>query len=104
MLALLNDTVGVMAAGRYYDPATEIGMIIGTGTNACYVEKVGACTPCCLPIHWPAMDMEAKRIRGGCLTQLGMVLCWLSMKLCLVAHVRMLVPLASPSARCRWAA
>lgn len=42
MTALLNDTVGVMAAGRYYDPATEIGMIIGTGTNACYVEKVGA--------------------------------------------------------------
>jgi hexokinase len=40
--ALLNDTVGVMAAGRYYDPATEIGMIIGTGTNACYVEKVRA--------------------------------------------------------------
>jgi hexokinase len=41
--AVLNDTVGVMAAGRYYDPDTEVGMIMGTGTNACYVEKVRCC-------------------------------------------------------------
>ncbi|KAG2425714.1 hypothetical protein HXX76_013556 [Chlamydomonas incerta] len=36
--ALLNDTVGVLAAQRYLDHTTDIGVIIGTGTNACYVE------------------------------------------------------------------
>ncbi|GLI62661.1 hypothetical protein VaNZ11_005336, partial [Volvox africanus] len=40
--ALLNDTVGVLAAQRYLDSDTEIGVIIGTGTNACYVERLAA--------------------------------------------------------------
>ncbi|GIL69534.1 hypothetical protein Vretimale_13553 [Volvox reticuliferus] len=40
--ALLNDTVGVLAAQRYLDSDTEIGVIIGTGTNACYVERLTA--------------------------------------------------------------
>ncbi len=28
---LVNDTISVMAAARYLDPATEIGIILGTG-------------------------------------------------------------------------
>lgn len=40
--ALLNDTVGVLAAQRYLDSDTEVGVIIGTGTNACYVEWLAA--------------------------------------------------------------
>jgi hypothetical protein len=39
--AIINDSVGVLAAARYEDEATEIGIILGTGTNACIVEKVG---------------------------------------------------------------
>lgn len=35
---LINDTLGVMAAGRYVHPDAMIGIILGTGTNACYVE------------------------------------------------------------------
>ncbi|CAF5052414.1 unnamed protein product, partial [Rotaria sp. Silwood1] len=39
-----NDTVGTLMACAYKDPSTAIGLILGTGTNACYIEdldKVG---------------------------------------------------------------
>ncbi|CAF1168812.1 unnamed protein product [Adineta steineri] len=39
-VALVNDTVGTLMACAYKDPYTEIGLILGTGTNACYVEKL----------------------------------------------------------------
>lgn len=40
--ALCNDTVGLLCAARYTDPRAELGVILGTGTNACYVEKAPA--------------------------------------------------------------
>nr|AAQ72423.1 hexokinase PpHxk1 [Physcomitrium patens]AAQ72424.1 hexokinase PpHxk1 [Physcomitrium patens] len=41
--ALVNDTVGTLAGGRFnFDEETMIGCIIGTGTNACYVERADA--------------------------------------------------------------
>ncbi|MCX5680412.1 MAG: hexokinase [Candidatus Omnitrophica bacterium] len=36
--ALINDTVGTLAAKSYEDKNCNIGVIIGTGTNACYAE------------------------------------------------------------------
>lgn len=36
--ALANDTVGTMVTRRYEDRNCDVGVIIGTGTNACYVE------------------------------------------------------------------
>lgn len=36
--ALINDTVGTLAARSYGDKNCDIGVIIGTGTNACYAE------------------------------------------------------------------
>ncbi|CAF1128589.1 unnamed protein product [Adineta ricciae] len=39
-VALVNDTVGTLMACAYKDPNTAIGLILGTGTNACYVEKL----------------------------------------------------------------
>lgn len=36
---LLNDAVGTFAGGRYEDEDVMMGVIMGTGTNACYVEK-----------------------------------------------------------------
>eukprot|EP01025_Chloroclados_australasicus_P064934 TRINITY_DN876_c0_g1_i1.p2 TRINITY_DN876_c0_g1~~TRINITY_DN876_c0_g1_i1.p2 ORF type:complete len:379 (+),score=54.61 TRINITY_DN876_c0_g1_i1:124-1260(+) len=42
--SLLNDTVGVLAAEKYSDVDAKVGLIIGTGCNACYVEKVGNVT------------------------------------------------------------
>mmetsp|Transcript_27372 Transcript_27372/g.69046 ORF Transcript_27372/g.69046 Transcript_27372/m.69046 type:complete len:507 (+) Transcript_27372:44-1564(+) len=38
--ALVNDTPGTMLAGAYTDPSVCAGLILGTGTNMCYMEKV----------------------------------------------------------------
>ena len=38
--ALLNDTVGTLACGRYSSPDVTMGIILGTGTNCCYIEQV----------------------------------------------------------------
>nr|XP_033799117.1 hexokinase HKDC1-like isoform X1 [Geotrypetes seraphini] len=40
VLALVNDTVGTMMACGYDDQHCEVGIIIGTGTNACYMEEM----------------------------------------------------------------
>uniref|UniRef100_A0ACD5U6C9 Uncharacterized protein n=1 Tax=Avena sativa TaxID=4498 RepID=A0ACD5U6C9_AVESA len=37
--ALINDTVGTLAAGSYNDADTVVGVILGTGSNAAYLEK-----------------------------------------------------------------
>uniref|UniRef100_A0A7C9A8B4 Phosphotransferase n=1 Tax=Opuntia streptacantha TaxID=393608 RepID=A0A7C9A8B4_OPUST len=37
--ALLNDTVGTLAGGRFYDSNVVAAVILGTGMNAAYVEK-----------------------------------------------------------------
>ncbi len=38
--ALANDTVGTLEAKSYEDPDCDVGIIFGTGTNACYREKI----------------------------------------------------------------
>nr|XP_034960859.1 hexokinase-3 [Zootoca vivipara] len=40
VVAIVNDTVGTMMACAYVDPNCEIGLIVGTGTNACYMEEM----------------------------------------------------------------
>nr|BAE26802.1 unnamed protein product [Mus musculus] len=40
ILALVDDTVGTMMTCAYDDPNCEVGVIIGTGTNACYMEDM----------------------------------------------------------------
>ncbi len=40
VVALANDTVGTMLTRCYEDPQCEMGVILGTGTNACYAEKL----------------------------------------------------------------
>ncbi|KAK9136459.1 hypothetical protein Syun_015789 [Stephania yunnanensis] len=40
--ALVNDTVGTLAGARYWDDDVMIAVILGTGTNACYVERTDA--------------------------------------------------------------
>lgn len=40
VLALVNDTVGTMMTCGYDDQRCEVGVIIGTGTNACYMEEL----------------------------------------------------------------
>lgn len=38
--SLINDTVGTLVTKRYSDPDCDLGVIFGTGTNACYPEKI----------------------------------------------------------------
>jgi len=38
--ALLNDTTGCLMSCAWQHPECKIGLIIGTGTNACYIEHV----------------------------------------------------------------
>ncbi|KAJ6412021.1 hypothetical protein OIU84_005152 [Salix udensis] len=42
--ALVNDTVGTLAGARYWDDDVLVAVILGTGTNACYVERTD-CIP-----------------------------------------------------------
>ncbi|POO01113.1 Hexokinase [Trema orientale] len=44
--ALVNDTVGTLALGHYHDADTVAAVIIGTGTNACYLERTDAIIKC----------------------------------------------------------
>ena len=37
--AILNDTTGTLVRGAYDDPATRIGLILGTGCNGSYIER-----------------------------------------------------------------
>ncbi|XP_017018685.1 hexokinase type 2 [Drosophila kikkawai] len=39
VVALINDTVGTLLSTAYFNNNCRIGLIVGTGTNACYVEK-----------------------------------------------------------------
>ena len=45
--AILNDTTGCLVAAAYKRPDTAIGVIIGTGTNASYVEDIREGHRCC---------------------------------------------------------
>ena len=38
--ALINDTVGTFVAHAYADPRTRLAIVLGTGTNACYLEPI----------------------------------------------------------------
>ncbi|XP_043539082.1 hexokinase-1-like [Chiloscyllium plagiosum] len=40
VLSIVNDTVGTMMTCAFDDPYCEIGVVIGTGTNACYMEEL----------------------------------------------------------------
>lgn len=40
IVAVVNDTVGTMMTCAYEDPLCEVGLIVGTGSNACYMEEM----------------------------------------------------------------
>ncbi len=42
----VNDTVGTLAGGRYWNEDVMIAVILGTGTNAAYVERAQAISKC----------------------------------------------------------
>ena len=40
VVAILNDTTGTLVKGAYDNPNTVIGLILGTGCNGAYLEKI----------------------------------------------------------------
>uniref|UniRef100_A0A665VG47 hexokinase n=1 Tax=Echeneis naucrates TaxID=173247 RepID=A0A665VG47_ECHNA len=40
VVAIVNDTVGTMMTCAYEEPSCEVGLIAGTGSNACYMEEM----------------------------------------------------------------
>ncbi|XP_047437691.1 hexokinase HKDC1-like [Mugil cephalus] len=40
IVAIINDTVGTMVSCAYEDPQCEVGLIVGSGTNVCYMEEL----------------------------------------------------------------
>ncbi|XP_076904824.1 hexokinase-3-like [Bidens hawaiensis] len=44
--ALVNDSVGTLAVGHFLDKDTVAAVVIGTGTNACYLERADAVIKC----------------------------------------------------------
>jgi len=61
--ALANDTVGTLVAKSYSDPSCDMGVILGTGTNACYPEKVARILKC--PELGPSGEMIVNIEWGG---------------------------------------
>ncbi|NWX93552.1 HXK3 protein, partial [Nothoprocta pentlandii] len=68
VVAVVNDTVGTMMSCGYDDPSCEIGLIVGTGTNACYMEEMknvgtvdGEEGRMCINMEWGAFG------ENGCL-------------------------------------
>ncbi|KAF6719619.1 Hexokinase-2 [Oryzias melastigma] len=60
-VAVVNDTVGTMMTCGYEDPKCEVGLIVGTGTNACYMEEMhnievveGNDGQMCVNVEWGA--------------------------------------------------
>ncbi|XP_023572249.1 hexokinase-3 isoform X2 [Octodon degus] len=61
VVAIVNDTVGTMMSCGYEDPQCEMGLIVGTGTNACYMEELrnvagvaGDSGHMCINMEWGA--------------------------------------------------
>lgn len=40
VVAILNDSTGTLIKGAYLEPTCSVGMILGSGFNACYIEQV----------------------------------------------------------------
>lgn len=47
--AICNDTVGTLISRSYGDPTASVGIILGTGCNAAYIEKVDRITKAIVP-------------------------------------------------------
>ncbi|CAJ0927278.1 unnamed protein product, partial [Mesorhabditis belari] len=43
VVAVLNDTTGTLMACAFKENSCQVGVIVGTGTNACYMEKLTRC-------------------------------------------------------------
>ncbi|CAG8602383.1 10146_t:CDS:2 [Paraglomus occultum] len=71
VVAMVNDTVGTLLAHAYENPTTIMGVILGTGTNAAYVEKLdnirklnlNGSGDMIINMEWGAFDNERQVLR-----------------------------------------
>ncbi|XP_021920962.1 hexokinase-1-like [Zootermopsis nevadensis] len=56
VLAVLNDTTGTLIQGAVLDRRTVIGLILGTGSNACYMERADRVQ------HWEGQRHGEKQV------------------------------------------
>ncbi|GFG37586.1 hypothetical protein Cfor_12673, partial [Coptotermes formosanus] len=56
VLAVLNDTAGTLIQGAVLDKRTAIGLILGTGSNACYMERADRVQ------HWEGQRHGEKQV------------------------------------------
>ena len=60
IVALINDTTGTLMSCAHTNPECNIGLIVGTGTNACYVEKLQNID------KWPSNYTEPQQVVINC--------------------------------------
>jgi hexokinase len=70
--ALVNDTVGTLIAHSYTDPSTYVGVILGTGSNAAYYEKIQNIPKWNLP--YPASQHMVINMEWGAFDEEGVIL------------------------------
>ncbi|KAI9346763.1 hexokinase-domain-containing protein [Zopfochytrium polystomum] len=71
--ALVNDTTGTLISHAYQSPNTYIGVILGTGSNAAYVEQITNITKLKNPESFPSTEMLIN-IEWGAFDNEGVVL------------------------------
>lgn len=60
VVAVINDTTGTLVACANSNPNCRIGLIVGTGFNACYMESLERCD------KWPANYTSPKQVIVNC--------------------------------------
>uniref|UniRef100_A0A1B0CLD2 Phosphotransferase n=1 Tax=Lutzomyia longipalpis TaxID=7200 RepID=A0A1B0CLD2_LUTLO len=56
IVAIVNDTTGTLMQGALMEPRTRIGMILGTGSNACYMEEADRVK------HWETQHDQVEHV------------------------------------------
>lgn len=55
VMAVLNDTTGTLIQGATHDPRVKVGIILGTGSNAAYMERVEYVK------HWETRPLDGEK-------------------------------------------
>ncbi|RZC78976.1 hypothetical protein C5167_003208 [Papaver somniferum] len=58
----VNDTIGTLAGGKYFNNDVAVAVILGTGTNAAYLEGLLKCLPCIMIV--PKFESGWEQIQG----------------------------------------
>lgn len=71
LLMQVNDTIGTLAGVRYFHPDVIAAVILGTGTNAAYVERANA-----IPKWQGPLPKSGEMVRNFYLQKMGGAICY----------------------------